>query len=56
MKTNHTPFETIQLYPPTRIEPRTAIEKFYYSYAMLRVCIARMMRGDKPRFRHFLLR
>lgn len=35
---------------------RTAMEKFRESYAMFRVCISRLLRGDKPRFKHFLFR
>lgn len=33
---------------------RTRFDKLKDSYAMFRVCISRMMRGDKPRFKHFL--
>ena len=45
MKTTYTPFEV------TTVNRRTAGERFYKSYALLRVAIARIMRGDKPRFK-----
>lgn len=35
---------------------RTTIDKIKDSYSMFRVCISRMMRGDKPRFKHFLFK
>ena len=47
MKTTHSPFEIITA-------RRTAVERFRDSYSMLRVAISRMMRGDKPRFKHLL--
>lgn len=33
---------------------RTRTERFRESYCMLRVCISRMLRGDKPRFKTLL--
>ena len=33
---------------------RTRIEKFRDSYAMFRVVLSRLMRGDKPRFKKLI--
>jgi hypothetical protein len=44
----NTPFEI------TTRPKRTLLEKFRDSYAMFRVALARLMRGDKPRFKQLL--